>query len=119
MYIPEVAPSLGVADLLSRTFQLCVTTDILNEYTEIIERHMGAELADATLRVIVNLPTTLRIETYYKWNLIKDADDNKFVDCALAANARFIVSHDKHFDILKRIDFPKVYPYGELDSDGA
>ncbi|WKN46347.1 PIN domain-containing protein [Tunicatimonas pelagia] len=84
-----------------------------------IERHMGAELADATLRVIVNLPTTLRIETYYKWNLIKDADDNKFVDCALAANARFIVSHDKHFDILKRIDFPKVYPYGELDSDGA
>ncbi len=34
-------------------------------------------------------------------------DDNKFVDCAVAANASFIVSHDKDFNILKEIDFPK------------
>jgi predicted nucleic acid-binding protein len=30
------------------------------------------------------------------------------VDCAVCANARYIVSNDKHFDILEAIDFPKV-----------
>ncbi len=36
------------------------------------------------------------------------ADDNKFVDCAIAANAHFIVTEDKHFKILSEIPFPKV-----------
>lgn len=38
----------------------------------------------------------------------KDPDDNKFVDCAFAANAAFIVSNDHHFDVLESIDFPKI-----------
>ena len=32
----------------------------------------------------------------------------KFVDCAIAANASFIVSEDTHFKILKNIPFPDV-----------
>lgn len=45
----------------------------------------------------------------YRWNLItRDPDDNKFVDCAIAGNVRFVVSNDRHFDELKEIDFPKV-----------
>jgi uncharacterized protein len=42
-------------------------------------------------------------------NLISaDPDDNKFVDCAFAANAHYIVTNDKHFNILKLIPFPKI-----------
>jgi predicted nucleic acid-binding protein len=37
-----------------------------------------------------------------------DEDDNKFVDCAVAANADFILTSDKHFRVLKDIPFPKV-----------
>ena len=37
-----------------------------------------------------------------------DPDDNKFVDCAIASNAKYIVSQDHHFDILKKIPFPKI-----------
>ena len=37
-----------------------------------------------------------------------DPDDDKFVDYAIASNADFIVTHDKHFNVLKDIDFPKV-----------
>lgn len=37
-----------------------------------------------------------------------DKDDNKFVDCAIISNAKYIVTHDHHFDILQNIDFPKV-----------
>ena len=37
-----------------------------------------------------------------------DPDDNKFVDCAISAGAKYIVTNDKHFNVLKEIDFPKV-----------
>ncbi|MEI6067264.1 MAG: PIN domain-containing protein [Methylococcaceae bacterium] len=35
-------------------------------------------------------------------------DDNKFVDCAIASNADYLVSNDKHFNCLKTIEFPKL-----------
>jgi len=35
-------------------------------------------------------------------------DFNKFVDCAIAANAQYIVSEDSHFKHLKDIPFPTV-----------
>ncbi len=37
-----------------------------------------------------------------------DKDDNKFVDCAVCGNAKFIVTEDHHFDILRQVSFPKV-----------
>lgn len=37
-----------------------------------------------------------------------DPDDDKFVDCAIAGNADFIVTNDRHFRVLKGIKFPKV-----------
>ena len=46
---------------------------------------------------------------FYAFHLIKaDEDDNKFVDCAIVANAKYIVSNDRHFDVLREIPFPKV-----------
>lgn len=54
-------------------------------------------------------PNVHLINPYYHWQLIEnDKDDDKFVDVAVASNADYIVTHDKHFNILKNIDFPKV-----------
>ncbi len=94
--------------LIEERYQLCVTTDILAEYMEIIERHMGVEASENALGVIENLPNVVFVNTFFRFNLLKDEDDNKFVDCCIAANADFIVSHDKDFDVLKDIHFPKV-----------
>ena len=94
--------------LLEGKFILCVTTDILAEYAEIIEIHMGTLASENTLGVLENLPNVEYITNYYKFNLLKDEDDNKFVDCYISANANFIVTHDSDFNILKKIDFPKV-----------
>ncbi len=94
---------------ISEDFQLCVTTDILAEYEEVIEQHMGHEVADTILQIIENAVNVELVTRYYKWNLIsEDPDDNKFVDCAVAGNATFIVTHDRHFNVLKKVDFPKV-----------
>ena len=88
---------------------LCITTEILLEYEEIINKYFGKKMALNVLRLIENAPNVERVNTYFKWNLIiHDPDDNKFVDCAIACNAKYLVSNDKHFNILKRIAFPKV-----------
>lgn len=94
---------------LKEEITLCVTTDILIEYEEIIAKHMGREIANVILQILENAPNVELITKYFKWNLItSDADDNKFVDCAIASNARYLVSNDHHLQVLKTIPFPKV-----------
>ena len=99
-------------NLLEGKYILCVTTDILAEYAEIIAQKMGIVASENAMTVLENLPNVTFITSYYKFGLLKDEDDNKFVDCAIASNANFVVSHDKDFNILinilKSIEFPKV-----------
>ena len=88
---------------------LCVSTEILDEYAEIIEKYTSPVFAESALGVITNNPFTLFINPYFNFKLISaDPDDNKFIDCAIAANAKYVVTEDSHFEILKHIDFPKV-----------
>ncbi|MCQ2351320.1 MAG: putative toxin-antitoxin system toxin component, PIN family [Paludibacteraceae bacterium] len=95
--------------LLDAEYIICYTTDILLEYEEILTELFSVNVANAVVSAIVSLVNSERITPYYKLNLIKgDKDDNKFVDCAFAANASYIVTDDKHFKELKKIDFPKI-----------
>ena len=88
---------------------LCVTTDILIEYEEIISNHMGSEIATTVLNLLENAPNLELSTKFFKWNLIHiDPDDNKFVDCAIASGAKYLVSHDKHFNVLKGVVFPQI-----------
>ena len=92
-----------------RKFDLCVTTEILSEYAEIFGRKYSYEAAELVTEIIIESPNTVLINEYYHWNLILiDLDDNKFVDCALMANADYIVTHDRHFKVLSEISFPSV-----------
>ena len=89
--------------------RLCVSTEILEEYTEVLERKTSALFAQLALDVITNNPYTEFVNPWYRFNAIKaDLDDNKFVDCAIAANAKFIVTDDHHYDELKQLKFPQV-----------
>lgn len=95
--------------LRNGAFELLVTTDILEEYEEIIGGDLSPELANFVLETLETLPNVHYIQKYYYWNLIAaDPDDNKFVDCAVAGSADFIVTNDKHFKVLKTIPFPKI-----------
>ena len=95
--------------LLDGRNELCVSTEILEEYAEILERYTSPEFAEAALGVITNNPFTLFVNPYYRFKLVEaDPDDDKFVDCAVASNAKFVVTEDSHFDVLKKIDFPKI-----------
>ena len=96
------------AAFLEGKFLLCVTNEIMTEYAEIMTRHMGADFCDTVLDLIQSAPNTRLISPTYRFNLLLDPDDNKFVDCAIVANAVCIVSHDRDFRVLQTIDFPKV-----------
>ncbi len=92
---------------------LCVTTEILDEYVEILERNTSPLFASLALDVITNNPHTLFVTPYYKFNLITaDPEDNKFVDCAVASNAKYIVTEDRHYDVLRTISFPQIEVVG-------
>lgn len=88
---------------------LCVTNEILEEYEEIIAQKTTASIAKNVIDLIIKSPNTEQVNTYFHWELITaDPDDNKFVDCAFACGATYIVSNDSHFDVLKDIDFPQL-----------
>ena len=60
-------------------------------------------------RKICTKSSTEKTDIYFNFGLVlQDDDDNKFVDCAISANAICLVSNDNHFQVLKMIKFPQV-----------
>jgi putative PIN family toxin of toxin-antitoxin system len=90
--------------------QLIITNEISNEYEKILQKVYSIEVADYVLKAILNNSNTIQIDRiFYQWNLISvDKDDNKFIDAYLTGSANFLVTNDKHFDVLQTIDFPAV-----------
>ena len=96
-------------EVLAGRISLCVNSDILNEYEEILGQKTTPEIAHNVVEAIARLHTTVFQDVYIHFGLIEtDADDNKFVDCAVAADAEYIVTNDAHFNVLKTIDWPRL-----------
>lgn len=94
---------------LNERFVWCFSNEILDEYEEIISEKASQRTAHLFIQTILRSPNTVKKDPYYRFRLIeKDLDDNKFVDCAIIANADYIVTEDAHFNVLKTIEFPHV-----------
>jgi uncharacterized protein len=92
--------------LLDGRITLAVSTEIWLEYEEVITRLSGA----ARWREVLNFLETLiqlhgnirEVAPQFRFQVIHDdADDNKFCDCAIVAEADFVVTGDGHFEALK------------------
>ncbi len=108
--IPKQSPYRVIFDhLIAKKYDLLISNEVLHEYTEIIARKANPIVANNIAEMLLTLSNVHKHEVYYKWQLIDaDKDDNKFVDCAIAGNADFLVSNDRHFNVLKTIEFPKL-----------
>lgn len=108
--LPSKSPYHKVwEEILDGKISLCVNTDILEEYEEILAQKTTPSIARNVVEAIANLTTTVMQNTYVHFELLPaDSDDNKFVDCAVASDAEYIVTNDKHFNPLKDIPWPKV-----------
>jgi putative PIN family toxin of toxin-antitoxin system len=106
--------------LLDGWIILEISTGILLEYEEITVKLSGAERwrdVAAFLEVLTRLHGNIRqTEPHYRFGVVvADPDDNKFCDCAIAANADFVVTTDSHFDALKSAGYkPQPITPGEF-----
>lgn len=95
--------------IINGQLRLCLSNEILFEYREILARKTNAQVAENLTNFLIVSPHVEKTDVFFQFHLIpQDPDDNKFVDCAIAANAVCLVSNDHHFQILKTISFPHV-----------
>jgi len=108
--IPKISKYRPIFDgLLKRKYNLAISESILQEYLEIIGEKTTGQIAQNIGELLLSLENVEKTDIYFRWNLIQaDPDDNKFVDCAISARVRFVVTNDKHFKELKDIEFPPV-----------
>ena len=61
------------------------------------------------IQTLLNCPSVLLFDPHFKFRLVEsDWDDNKFVDCAIIANASYIVSNDNHILSIPQPSFPPI-----------
>lgn len=108
--LPSKSPYHKIwTDVFCGKISLCVNTEILDEYEEILSQKINSEVAINVVEAIARLHTTIYQEIYIHFGLIQDdEDDNKFADCAIASGAEFIVTNDKHYNILKSTPWPNI-----------
>ena len=88
-------------------YVMCISNEVLLEYEEILRMKASPLAADLFVKVIVRSRNVIRKDPYFKWNIItNDFDDNKFVDCAFACRANYIVTNDNHFQEAANSPFP-------------
>ncbi len=94
---------------ISGQYNLCISNAILLEYEEIFKWRINFKMAESALAAFINSPFVFRQDPHISWRLIStDPDDDKFSDCAIAAGAHYLVTNDRHFDVLKQTPFPKL-----------
>ena len=90
-------------------YDLCVTNEILDEYQEILEQQITPTVAENVVMLILNQQNVQLVDPHFRMGIITAApDDNKFVDCAFAAGADYLVSEDSHFKVLLQTPFPQL-----------
>jgi putative PIN family toxin of toxin-antitoxin system len=95
--------------LYENSYDLYISNDMQLEYDEKITDIFSKETAELIIGSLLLLPNVKKIDVHFHLGLIStDVDDNKFVDCAFAANAHFLVTDDRHFNALKSITFPTI-----------
>ncbi len=107
--LPRRAEARWLIDaFLNTEFQIGISTEVLEEYEELIGSFFTPEIGENVVNMLNDRPNSIQTVPYYRWNLIvTDLDDNKFVDCAIACGADYIVTEDRHFRILDSVTFPQ------------
>ena len=94
---------------LTGRFDLCVSNEILDEYQEILGQQITPTVAENIVLLILNQKNVQLVDPHFRMGLITtDPDDNKFVDCAFAVGADYLVSEDSHFNVLRSLPFPQL-----------
>lgn len=96
---PEGLPAAVLVLALSGQVQLCVSDPVFAEYDNVIRRprfKRSADIIEGTLRSIRQLSNW--VKPHLRVDACSDPGDNIFLECALAAEADFLVTgNQRHF----------------------
>jgi len=92
--------------LLDGRLTLALSTAILLEYEEVTVQLSGPlrwQDMVRLLELLAQLHGNIRlVEPQFRFGVVTaDPDDNKFCDCAIAAETDYVITEDHHFDALK------------------
>lgn len=108
--VPPQSPSYWLyLAFRQKAFEWVISNEIMLEYEEQIADFYSSHTAELVLNILLTSSNVILAEPFIRWNLITDApDDNKFADLAISANAQYLVTNDRHFQVLKQLPFPTV-----------
>lgn len=94
---------------LKEKYTLLLSQLIIHEYFEIITQKYGFAAAESFNNLLEESENVVVKNIYFNWNLIEaDPDDNKYCDCYVAGSADYLVSQDRHFNVLASVRFPGI-----------
>jgi uncharacterized protein len=98
-----------INSIASGSLELVVSTAILLEYQEILSKKANEIVANNFLEFLLKMPGVIRVGTPFTWGVIEvDPDDNKFVDAGFMGGADYIITYDKHFEVVSKRLFPHI-----------
>ena len=82
--------------------RLALSTAVLLEYEEVVVEYASRERWNSIAEFFDLLElvrgTVVKVSPSFQFGVIAaDPDDNKFADCAITANADFVITEDRHF----------------------
>ena len=88
-----------------RRLKWAVSNEVLTKYQEIIVLHSGVHRWNQLGKVFRLAETVgdlvVKVQPAYRFQVIAtDPDDNKVTDCAITANADYVITTDAHFQPL-------------------
>ena len=90
---PDGLESQVVNDAIAGTITACVSAEILAEYRDVLSRRKLAALSSRAAELLINLErAALFVETGNQVNASIDDDDNRFLECAEAAAADYLIT---------------------------
>ena len=115
-FISKGAPYQAMISVLDGKVKLCLSSDILKEFQDVIRRKkFGFSKEKIEQMVMMVIDISEMADPKEKVNIIEeDPQDNKVIECAIASDADYIVTGDPHLLKIKRWKGVKIINVNEF-----
>ena len=98
-------PRRILTSIINKQLTACATTEIINEYEEIVEEMIDRKQGHLNRTILAPLIQTLEIiEPVSHIEVCRDPDDDKFLECAKDSHAIYVVSGDKDLLVIEKYE---------------
>ena len=98
-------PRRILTSIINKQLTACATTEIINEYEEIVEEMIGRKQGHLNRTILAPLIQIMEIiEPVSHIKVCRDPDDDKFLECAKDSHALYVVSGDKDLLVIEKYE---------------